>query len=396
MRSPSRAFLLGSRPILLPMSDVYASSLELHRRSGGKLSVTPKIPLESKADLSLAYTPGVAAVCEAIGKDKRLARELTIKKNTVAVVSDGSAILGLGNLGPEAAMPVMEGKAALFKRFADVDAFPICLDTQDPDEIVETVVRIAPAFGGINLEDISAPRCFDIERRLQERLDIPVMHDDQHGTATVVLAGLTNALRVKGASARDIRVVINGAGAAGTAIAELLRDAGYQDLTVCDSHGVVSRDRADLNEPKRDLAAWTNPRSLHGTLAEAIIDADVFIGVSVRDALTQDMVRSMRPNPIVFAMANPVPELMPDLAKAAGALVVATGRSDFPNQVNNVLAFPGIFRGALDHGVRCITSALLVEAARRLAACVPSPTADKILPDPFDPQVSAAVADAIR
>lgn len=378
------------------MSDVYEESLRLHRVKGGKLEVVSKVPLETKADLTLAYTPGVAAVSEAIGRDKKLAYEYTIKRNTVAVVSDGSAILGLGNLGPEAALPVMEGKAALFKRFADVDAFPLCLDTQDVDEIVETVIRIAPVFGGINLEDISAPRCFEVERRLQEALDIPVMHDDQHGTATVVLAGLINALKVKKTEPKDARVVVNGAGAAGTAIAELLRDFGFADITVCDSKGIVSRDRADLNESKKELAAWTNPRDLRGGLTEAIAGADVFVGVSVADALKPEMVRSMRPDPIVFAMANPKPEIMPDAAKAAGALVVATGRSDFPNQVNNVLVFPGVFRGALDHGVKRIENRMLVQAARNLAACVPVPRADLILPDPFDPHIVPAVADAIR
>ncbi len=377
------------------MSDFFEASLALHRAHGGKLEVRPTVPLETRADLSLAYTPGVAAVSEAIAKDKALAYAYTIKRNAVAVVTDGSAVLGLGNLGPAAALPVMEGKAALFKRFAGVDAFPLCLDTQDPDEIVATVRRIAPAFGGVNLEDISAPRCFEIERRLRGLLDIPVMHDDQHGTATVVLAALLNALRVKAMPLADARAVVSGAGAAGHAVALMLRTAGLADVTVCDRGGVVSPGRADLNEEKRALSAWTNPRGVRGTLADAVRGADLFIGVSAPGLLTADMVRSMRPQPIVFALANPRPEIMPDEARAAGALVVATGRSDFPNQVNNVLAFPGLFRGALDHGVKQFEPRHFAQAARRLAACVPAPTAERILPDPFDPQVVPAVAGSV-
>jgi len=377
------------------MSDIYQDSLELHRRLRGKLAVKSKAELRDRRDLSLAYTPGVAAVSQAIAADPRLAYEYTMKRNSVAVISDGSAVLGLGNIGPEAALPVMEGKAVLFKEFAGIDAIPLCLATQDAAEIIRTVKLIAPVFGGINLEDISAPRCFEIEERLIEELDIPVMHDDQRGTATVVLAGLINALKVRQIDAATARLVINGAGAAGTATARLLLEFGFRDVTVCDSRGIIGPGRADLNAPKRRLAEKTNPRRLAGGLAEALEQADVFIGVSVKNALPPELVHKMRPGPIIFAMANPVPEIMPDEARAAGASVVATGRSDFPNQVNNVLAFPGIFRGALDNGVRRITSSMLIAAARNLAAAVPEPAAERILPDTLDRGLAARVAAAV-
>ncbi len=378
------------------MPDFAKRALELHETHHGKIGTAVKVPLETKEDLAVAYTPGVGAVSAAIAKDPSLARRYTMKANTVAVVTDGTAVLGLGDIGPEAALPVMEGKVALFKHFAGVDAVPVCLDTKDPDEIVRIVKALAPGFGGINLEDISAPRCFEIEDRLAEELDIPVLHDDQRGTATVVLAGLINALKVRGLAAVEARVVVSGAGAAGTAVAELLLAYGFADVTVCDSRGVVSRGRADLNAPKRALAERTNPRDVEGGLAEALRGADVFIGVSVQGALTADLVRTMNPGPIVFAMANPEPEILPGEAQAAGASVVATGRSDFPNQVNNVLAFPGIFRGALDHGVRRFETSMLLRAAENLAACVEEPSAEHILPDPFDPRVVPAVAAAIR
>ncbi|MEK7073211.1 MAG: NADP-dependent malic enzyme [Patescibacteria group bacterium] len=378
------------------MADITQESLDLHRTHRGKLEVASKVPVKDRAALARVYTPGVGAVSTAIGKDKNLVWEYTMKGNMVAVVSDGSAILGLGNLGPEAALPVMEGKAILFKELSGVDAFPICLATQDPDEIVAAVKAIAPVFGGINLEDIAAPKCFDIEKRLQEALNIPVIHDDQHGTATVVLAAFLNALKVKGLAVGAARVVMNGAGAAGTAVSLMLLDAGVTDLTICDSKGVIYAGREHLTDAKRDLAGRTNPRGMTGGLADAIKDADVFIGVSVAGALTGDMVRTMRSGPIIFAMANPIPEIMPDEALAAGASIVATGRSDFPNQINNVLAFPGIFRGALDHRVCHITQEMLMAAARNLAALVEHPTVENIMPDIFDPRVVPAVADAIR
>jgi len=378
------------------MSDVYRDSLELHRLRRGKLAVSSKVSLKDRSDLSLAYTPGVAAVSQAIAQDRGLAYEYTMKRNAVAVITDGSAVLGLGNIGPEAALPVMEGKAVLFKEFAGIDAIPLCLATQDTEEIIRTVKLVAPVFGGINLEDIAAPRCFEIERRLIEELDMPVLHDDQRGTATVVLAALINALKVRKTEAAAARVVINGAGAAGTATAQLLRQAGFEDIVVCDSRGIISRGRPDLNESKRRLAETTNPRGLSGLLGDALRQADIFIGVSVKGALSREMVLTMNPGPIIFAMANPVPEIMPDEAKSAGASVVATGRSDFPNQVNNVLAFPGIFRGALDNGVKRIESSMLIAAARNLAAGVPRPSPDRILPDALDRSVAATVAAAIR
>jgi malate dehydrogenase (oxaloacetate-decarboxylating) len=378
------------------MDKIYEDSLKLHREHHGKLGVASKVPLSTREDLSIAYTPGVGQVCIEIGKDPSLAREYTLKRNTVAIVSDGSAILGLGNLGPEAAIPVMEGKAVLFKKFADVDAFPLCLATQDVEEIIQTVKRIAPVFGGINLEDISAPRCFEIEERLQKELSIPVMHDDQHGTAVVVLAGLINALKVRGSKKEEVNVIVNGAGAAGIAIAKLLLHYGFQDVTLCDSKGAIHKGRTDLNPEKMAIAELTNKASREGDLAKTIATSDVFIGVSKAGLLTEDMVRSMGDKPIIFALANPVPEIMPDVAKRAGAFVVATGRSDFPNQVNNVLAFPGIFRGAFDNGVRQFTDAMFVGAAEALASCVKDPTAENILPSVFEGDIAGAVSKAIK
>jgi malate dehydrogenase (oxaloacetate-decarboxylating) len=378
------------------MDKVYEDSLELHRKHHGKLEIKSKVSIETKEDLSLAYTPGVGAVSTEIGKDPSLASEYTLKKNTIAIVSDGSAILGLGNLGPEAAIPVMEGKAVLFKRFANVDAFPICLATQDVEEIIETVKHIAPVFGGINLEDISAPRCFEIERRLQKELSIPVMHDDQHGTAVVVLAGLINSLKVKGINKETVRLVISGAGAAGTAVTKLLIKYGFKDIIVVDSKGSIYKDRGDLTPEKIELARITNVRNLVGSLAEVIKEADIFVGVSKAGILSKTMVQSMNSEPIIFALANPVPEIMPDLAMKAGAFIVATGRSDFPNQINNVLDFPGIFRGALDNHVRQLNDEMFVRAAEGLAATMIEPGPQTILPNVFDKNVASTVAKAIH
>ena len=377
------------------MDKVYSDSLKLHKKFHGKLETRSKVPIKNKADLSLAYTPGVAEVCRVIAKDKKLLKEYTIKKNTVAVVSDGSAILGLGNLGPEAALPVMEGKAVLFKEFAGVDAFPICLDTQDAEEIIKTIKYLAPVFGGINLEDISAPRCFEIEERLKKELSIPVMHDDQHGTAVVVLAAIINALKLKKLNKAKVKVVISGAGAAGTAVAKILVLYGIKNVYVCDSKGLISKDRNDLNAPKKELANLTNAGGT-ASLAEVLKNADVFIGVSGPNIISRAEVKVMNEKPVIFAMANPVPEIMPDEAKAGGAYIVATGRSDFPNQINNVLAFPGIFRGALDNDVTQITDAMLVKAAENLAKYVKKLTSENILPYPLDKGVVKAVARAIR
>jgi len=378
------------------MDKVYEDSLDLHRKNRGKIEIKSKVKIENKSDLALAYTPGVGYVSSEIGKDKKLARELTLKGNSVAVVSDGSAILGLGNLGPEAAIPVMEGKAALFKRFANIDAFPICLDTQDTEEIIKAVKYIAPVFGGINLEDIAAPRCFEIERRLREELSIPVMHDDQHGTAIVVLAGLINAVKVAGLEKNKARVVISGAGAAGVAVTKMLLSFGFEDIVVCDSQGALNEKRNDLVNEKKELSMTTNPRGVAGRLGQVIAGADIFIGVSRAGVLTEEMVRSMNKKPIIFAMANPVPEIMPDIARKAGAFVVATGRSDFPNQVNNVLAFPGIFRGALDNNIGQFENKMFLKAAENLAAFVKEPDAEHILPSVFENGIAESIADAIR
>lgn len=378
------------------MDQIYIDSLELHRKNRGKLQIQSKVPLNDRHDLSLAYTPGVGQVSVEIGKDKSLAREYTLKRNTIAVVSDGSAILGLGNLGPEAAIPVMEGKAVLFKKFANVDAFPICLATQDTEEIIRTVKYLAPVFGGINLEDISAPRCFEIERRLQAELDIPVMHDDQHGTAVVVLAGLINVLKIKQVAAKDLRVVLSGAGSAGVAVAKLLLAYGFTDLILCDSRGVISTSRTDLTAEKAELSRKTNIRNVSGILADALRGVDVFIGVSKAGILTEELVRLMNPQPTIFALANPVPEIMPDLALHAGAGIVATGRSDFPNQINNVLAFPGIFRGALDNQIKQFTDEMFLAAANALAGAVTNPTSEMILPSVFDIGIASAIAKVIK
>lgn len=377
--------------------NVYKDSLKLHKKFHGKLELKSKVPVKNKKDLSLAYTPGVAEVCRVIGKDKSLAREYTIKKNTVAVVSDGSAILGLGNLGPEAALPVMEGKAVLFKEFGGVDAFPICLDTQDTEEIIKTVKYLAPVFGGINLEDISAPRCFEIEARLKNELSIPVMHDDQHGTAVVVLAALINALKLKKLDKKVAKVVISGSGAAGTAVAKMLLNYGFAQVAVCDSKGLIHKGRTDINSAKMELANLTRQEAQGMvSLTDILKNTDVFIGVSGPNIITRHEVKTMNPKPIIFGLANPVPEIMPDEAKAGGAYIVATGRSDFPNQINNVLAFPGIFRGALDNQVQQITESMLVKAAESLAKCVKKLNTESILPKPFDKGVAKMVAKAIK
>ena len=382
--------------------DYDEASIALHAKVRGKLEIVSKVALATRRDLSLAYTPGVAAVCRAIAKDPTRARDLTIKGNTVAVVSDGSAILGIGNLGAAAAIPVMEGKAILFREFAGVDAFPICLDTQDTDAIVATVKAIAPVFGGINLEDISAPRCFEIEERLSG-IGIPVFHDDQHGTAIVVLAAMLNALKVTGKDLGSCRVVFNGSGASALGCARLLLSAAERgllpapaDVVMCDSKGILNRERTDLNAHKREIAERTNRAGLRGQLAVAMEGADVFFGLSQGNTVSEAMVRSMKPNAIVFAMANPTPEIMPELARAAGAAIVGSGRSDLPNQINNVLAFPGVFRGALDAGARTITLEMKIEAARALAAYVTSPSAEQILPDPLDRKVAYVVARAVE
>lgn len=376
--------------------DIYEESLNFHKKLRGKISVKSRTPIKNRKTLSLAYTPGVAEVSRAIAKDKKLARLYTVKNNSVAVVSDGSAVLGLGNIGPDAAIPVMEGKAALFNEFAGVDAFPICLNTQSVEEIIMIVKNIAPVFGAVNLEDISAPRCFEIEARLRAELDIPVMHDDQHGTATVVLAGLINALKLRQLAPADTKVVMSGGGAAGTAIAQILLTFGVGDVVVCDTKGALYTGRPDMNAEKVKLAAVTNKSLQKGSLADVLRGAHVFVGVSAPGVLTSDMVRTMAEKPIIFALANPVPEIMPDVAKAAGAFIVATGRSDFPNQVNNALAFPGIFRGALDNQIAQFSDEMFVKAAHNLAAVIKKPTVEKILPDVFDKKVVAAVAKAVR
>ncbi len=373
-------------------------ALALHEEWKGKLATQSKCKLHTREDLSLTYTPGVAEPCKVIAKDKEAAYTYTIKSNTIAVVSDGSAVLGLGNIGPYAAMPVMEGKAVLFKEFGNVNAFPICLDTQDTEEIIQTVVNIAPAFGGINLEDISAPRCFEIEERLNELLDIPVFHDDQHGTAIVVLAGIINALKVVNKKKEDCQVVVNGAGSAGIAITKLLMTYGFSHIVVCDINGVLPQNADHLNDMQKYIADHTNPKHITGTLADALKDADIFIGVSAPNIVTSEMVASMNKDAILFAMANPVPEIMPDAAKAAGARVVGTGRSDFPNQVNNVVAFPGIFKGALEGRASRITEEMKLAAACAIAGLV-SPeelNEDFILPEAFNPKVAQVVSQAVK
>ena len=371
-------------------------ALRIHKTLRGKISIVPKARVSNKVDLSVYYTPGVGAVSSFLAKNKDKAREYTMKSNMVAVVSDGSAVLGLGNIGPEAALPVMEGKAMLFKTLGGVDAFPIVLATQDTEAIIETVKYIAPGFGGINLEDISAPRCFEIESRLKTELDIPVMHDDQHGTALVVVAGLINALKVVKKHPHQIRIVIAGSGAAGQAIAKLLLLFGVGDILMVDSKGILSPTRADLDRHKLEMVQLTNKENRSGTLQDAFVSSDVFIGVSKGGTVKKEDIARMNTLPIVFSLANPLPEIMPEEAKAGGAAVVATGRSDFENQINNSLGFPGIFRGALDHGVRDITDEMLLGAAKKLAALVKRPTAKQIIPSTFDLRVAKAVASAIR
>ncbi len=373
-------------------------ALLMHEKWNGKLETVSKTPVKTREDLAIAYTPGVAEPCKVIAKDKEAAYKYTMKANTVAVVSDGSAVLGLGNIGPYAAMPVMEGKAVLFKEFGNVNAVPICLDTQDTEEIIKAVTYLAPGFGGINLEDISAPRCFEIEERLKEILDIPVFHDDQHGTAIVVLAGVINALKVVGKKKEDCRVVVNGAGSAGVAITKLLLTYGFPNIIMCDKVGIVSKDTEGLNWMQKKMTEVTNLNNETGSLADALKGADIFIGVSAPNIVTPEMVASMNRDSILFAMANPVPEIMPDVAKAAGARIVGTGRSDFPNQVNNVVAFPGIFKGALEGRATQITEEMKLAAAEAIAGLVPADklSDDNIMPEAFDPQVAEVVADAVK
>ena len=378
--------------------DINEKALLMHGNWNGKLEITSKCRVDSKEDLAIAYTPGVAEPCRVIAKDKSAAYRFTMKANTIAVISDGSAVLGLGNIGAYAAMPVMEGKAVLFREFGGVNAIPICLDTQDTEEIIRTIVNIAPAFGGINLEDISAPRCFEIEERLKELLDIPVFHDDQHGTAIVVLAGAINALKVTGKQKESCRVVINGAGSAGIAIAKLLLSYGFREVILCDKDGIISSSYPNLNWMQKQMLSVTNLNDKKGTLSDALVGADLFIGVSAPGVVTKDMVISMNQDSIIFAMANPTPEIMPDLAKEAGAKVVATGRSDFPNQVNNVVAFPGIFKGALEGRAVQITEEMKLAAAKAIAGLVDEAElhTDNIMPQPFDPRVRDAVSNAVK
>ena len=371
-------------------------SLKMHEENKGKIAVCSKVSVKTRDDLSTAYTPGVAEPCRKIAEDKMNVYRYTAKGNLVAVVSDGTAVLGLGDIGPEAAMPVMEGKAILFKEFGNVDAFPICLDTKDPDEIVETVIRLAPTFGGINLEDISAPRCFEIEARLKEALDIPVFHDDQHGTAVVVLAAIINGLKLTGKKAEECKVVLNGSGAAGIAIAKLLLSYGFKNLILCDRKGMINKGTAN-NPVKKEMAEITNLSQQSGSLADALKGADIFIGVSAPGSVTTEMVKTMNPDPMIFAMANPTPEIMPDEAKAAGARIIGTGRSDFPNQINNVLVFPGFFRGALDVRAKSITEEMKMAASKALASLIDEKdlNPDYIIPDAFDPREAKAVSKAV-
>lgn len=373
-------------------------ALKMHEEWNGKIETTAKAHVNSREDLAIAYTPGVAEPCKVIAQDPEAAYKYTMKANTVAVVSDGSAVLGLGNIGALAAMPVMEGKAVLFKEFGGVNAVPICLDTQDTEEIIKSVVNIAPAFGGINLEDISAPRCFEIETRLKELLNIPVFHDDQHGTAIVVLAGIINALKVTGKKKEDCRVVVNGAGSAGVAITKLLLTYGFPHITMCDINGIISKNSPNLNWMQQQMTEVTNLEERTGTLADALKGADIFVGVSAPNIVSKEMVASMNKDAILFAMANPVPEIMPDLAKEAGAKVVGTGRSDFPNQVNNVVAFPGIFKGTLEGRATQITEEMKLAAANAIAGLVPEEELNEnnILPEAFDPRVADTVSKAIK
>ena len=378
--------------------DLSEKAIQMHKDWNGKLEVVSKSPVKTREDLSIAYTPGVAEPCKIIAKDPETAYTYTMKANTVAVISDGSAVLGLGNIGALAAMPVMEGKCVLFKEFANVNAVPIVLDTQDPDEIVKTVANLAPTFGGINLEDISAPRCFEVEERLKKMLNIPVFHDDQHGTAIVVLAGIINGLRVTGKKKEDCKVVVNGAGSAGVAITKLLLTYGFKHVTMCDKLGIIGKDYPELNWMQQKMTEVTNLENQTGTLADALKGADIFVGVSAPNIVSAEMVASMNKDAILFAMANPVPEIMPDVAKAAGAKVVGTGRSDFPNQVNNVIAFPGIFKGALEGRAEQITEEMKLAAAEALAALVSDEELNDefIMPEAFDPRVAEVVSQAVK
>lgn len=380
------------------MTDVKQAALQLSEEKGGKIEVISKVPITNMDELAVAYTPGVAAVSSAIAENKEDVYRYTSKRNLVAVVTDGSAVLGLGNIGPEAAIPVMEGKSALFKAFADVDAVPISLDTQDVEEIISHVKAIAPSFGGINLEDIAAPRCFEIERRLKEELDIPVFHDDQHGTAIVVLAGLINALKVAEKTIENVKIVINGGGSAGTAIAKKMIHAGATNVVVCDIDGAISEDNPELQDRHKELASISNPDHLKGSLEEVVKDADVFIGVSAPNVFKKEWIKTMNEKAIIFAMANPTPEIMPDEAKEGGAFIVATGRSDFPNQINNVLAFPGIFRGALDARASDITEEMQIAAAQGIASIIPDDelSVENIIPNAFNPNVSKIVAKSVN
>ncbi len=377
------------------MNDIKQKSLDYHSKFGGKIQITGKYPLETPEDLGMVYTPGMAYPCMEIAADKTKAYDYTMKRRSVAIVSDGTAVLGFGNIGPEAGLPVMEGKAMVFKRFADIDAFPLCIATNNPDEIIRFCQQIEPTFAGIHLEDIKAPECFYIEKKLQETLNIPVFHDDQWGTAIVALAGLINALKVVDKKVEDIKVVINGAGAAGIAVAKILVEFGVKNVILLDSVGAIESSRTDLNEFKIEMLATTNPNSQAGELTEVIKGADVFMGLSKAGLLSQDMIRSMAEKPVVFAMANPIPEIMPPEALAAGAAVVATGRADFPNQINNVLAFPGVFRGLLDSRATNLTLDMMVKAAVGLAGLINEPRADYIIPGAFDEGVCEAVAEAV-
>lgn len=383
---------------ILPMQhDFNAEALALHKEHRGKIETVSKVPLENREDLSRAYTPGVAEVCREIAKDKALAHDLTLKGNTVAIISDGSAILGLGNLGPLAAIPVMEGKAAILKRFAGVDAFPICLDTQDTEEIIKAVKQMAPVFGAVNLEDIAAPRCFEIEERLRAELSIPVMHDDQWGTATVVLAGLTNALTVTGRRGdTSVKIVINGVGSAGVATSRLLMKSGFTSIIFCDSKGIIHEGRIDLTKEKEELIKKSSLQPKEGLLQDALVGADVFIGLSKPGSLTKEMIATMNKNPIVFALANPTPEIMPEEAKEAGVAVIATGRSDYPNQLNNSLIFPGLFKGVLREKIAQFDIEMFVKAAHALASHVKNPTTDAILPTMFDEALVEAIATSVK
>ncbi len=377
--------------------DFNKMSMDLHEKYGGKLEINATVPLNNKDQLSSAYSPGVAEPCRIIQKDESKLKDLTINGKTIAVITDGSAVLGLGNIGPKASLPVMEGKSALFRKFGGLNSFPIALDTQDVEKFIETVKMLAPSFAGINLEDISAPRCFEIEERLKKELDIPVFHDDQHGTAIVALAGLINGLNIVGKEVKKTKIVINGSGAAGVSIAKLFKRYGFKNTIMCDSRGIISSKRKDLkkNKAKLDLLKFTNSKDIEGTLKEAIIGADVFVGVSVANALTKENVKTMNKDAIIFGLANPIPEIMPEDAKAAGAKIVATGRSDFPNQINNVLVFPGIFRGALDSGAKKITEDMKIAAAVGLASLVKKPTVNKIIPNPFEKNIAETVAKAV-